>query len=153
MGTAIISCGDESYQYSCFRREQYGDGGAHSPVTVEFIKDIREDAKRRDFTVNALYYDISKDEILDFYTGVADIHSKLLRTVETPEEVLSKDGVRILRLFRFQSELGFKIEKNTLDAAIKYARNVKSLSALSMRWSEYCIHQAGIRATAEAMHF
>ena len=128
LGTAIISCGDESYQYSCFRREQYGDGGAHSPVTVEFIKDIREDAKRRDFTVNALYYDISKDEILDFYTGVADIHSKLLRTVETPEEVLSKDGVRILRLFRFQSELGFKIEKNTLDAAIKYARNVKSLS-------------------------
>ena len=81
-----------------------------------------EDAKRRDFTVNALYYDISKDEILDFYTGVADIHSKLLRTVETPEEVLSKDGVRILRLFRFQSELGFKIEKNTLETAIKYAK-------------------------------
>ena len=128
LGTAIIFSGDERFEYSCFRRETYGEGGEHSPVEVEFVKEIEEDAKRRDFTINAIYYDIKKDEFIDFYHGLDDIKNRLLRTVETPEYVLSKDGVRILRLFRLQSELGFKIEKETLRAAIKYSGNVRAIS-------------------------
>lgn len=128
LGTAIISIKDQKYEYSCFRKEVYADDGSHVPISVEFIKEPREDAVRRDFTINALYYDIAKDEILDFYTGIEDINKKILRTVENPEFVLANDGVRILRLFRFQSELGFKIEKETLMTAIKYASNVKALN-------------------------
>lgn len=128
LGTAIITIKNQKYEYSCFRKEVYGEGGNHSPVEVEFIQDPREDAKRRDFTINAIYYDIGKDELLDFYSGIDDLNKKVLRTVETPDYVLANDGVRILRLFRFQSELGFKIEKNTLLTAVKYANNVKSLS-------------------------
>ncbi len=128
LGTAIITIKDQKYEYSCFRKEVYGKDGSHAPISVEFIKEPREDAMRRDFTINALYYDIAKDEILDFYSGVEDINKKLLKTVENPEFVLSNDGVRILRLFRFQSELGFKIDRETLTTAIKYAHNVKALN-------------------------
>lgn len=128
LGTAIISCKDESYEYSCFRHEIYGTNGAHSPEKVEFITDIAEDAKRRDFTINALYYDIKRDELIDFYNGVDDIKNKILRTVETPEFVLSKDGARILRLFRFMCELNFNVDKDTLLTAFKYASNVRDIS-------------------------
>lgn len=129
LGTAIITCEQEQYEYSVLRREIYPDGGAHSPAEVEFISDIKEDAKRRDFTINAIYYNIKKDELSDFYGGIDDIKHKILRTVETPEEVLSKDGARVLRLFRFQCELGLKIDKSTLHAAIKYADLVRDLSS------------------------
>ncbi len=128
LGTALITIENECYEYSVFRKEYYGENGQHSPEKVEFITDIQEDAKRRDFTINAIYYDINKDEIIDFYHGVEDIKNKILRTVETPEFVLSKDGARLLRLFRFQCELGFKIEKETLLTALKYAGNVKAIS-------------------------
>ena len=128
LGTGVITIDDECYEYSVFRREYYGENGEHSPEKVEFITDIQEDAKRRDFTINSIYYDINKDEIIDFYHGVEDIKNKTLRTVENPEFVLSKDGARILRLFRFQCELGFKIEKDTLATALKYASNVKAIS-------------------------
>ena len=57
-----------------------------------------------------------------------DINKRILRTVETPDEVMSHDGVRILRLFRFQCELNFKIEKKTLESAYKYKTNLCDVS-------------------------
>ncbi len=128
LGSAVISCGKEHYEYTTFRQDTYPDGGAHMPESVTFIKDIREDAKRRDFTCNALYYDIKSDQLIDFYDGVADIKRRVLRTVETPDEVLSHDGVRILRLFRFQCELNFKIDSKTLESAYKYKENLCDVS-------------------------
>ncbi len=128
LGSALISKGEQRYEYTTFRRDIYGDNGNHSPERVEFVTDIREDAKRRDFTCNALYYDIKNKQILDFYDGITDIKRKVLRTVETPDEVLSHDGVRILRLFRFQCELNFKIDKPTLQAAYKNKNNLCDVS-------------------------
>ena len=128
LGTGVICDGNEEYEYSCFREEEYAEGGERTPTKVNFIKDVKQDAKRRDFTCNSLYYDIKKDKILDFYGGIEDIKHKILKTVETPEFVLSHDGLRILRLFRFQCELGFKIDKETLNVAIKYAYNAKEIS-------------------------
>lgn len=128
LGSAVIIHGDQNYEYTTFRRDTYGDNGEHMPESVEFINDIREDAKRRDFTCNAIYYDIKNDLIIDFYNGVEDIKRRILRTVETPDEVLSHDGVRILRLFRFQCELNFKIDKATLDCAYKYKNNLCDVS-------------------------
>lgn len=129
LGTAIISCEDEKYEYSVLRREIYASGGAHSPEKVEFISDIKEDAKRRDFTINAFYYNLKSDELFDFYNGLDDIKKRVLRTVETPVQVLSQDGERILRLFRFQSELGFKIDKSTLVQACKNIELLRDISA------------------------
>lgn len=128
LGSGIVINGNKSYEYTCFRRDTYANNGRHLPEKVEFIKDVREDAKRRDFTCNALYYDIKNAQLLDFYNGVDDIKRKILRTVETPEEVLSHDGVRLLRLFRFECELNFKIDKHTYQVAIKNINNLRDIS-------------------------
>lgn len=128
LGAGDITIGDQHYEYTTFRRDTYGENGEHMPEKVEFIKDIREDAKRRDFTCNAIYYDIKNDLIIDFYNGVEDIKKRVLKTVETPDEVLSHDGVRILRLFRFQCELNFKIDRPTLECAYKYKHNLCDVS-------------------------
>lgn len=128
LGSAVISCGEEKFEYTTFRKDYYPENGEHTPEKVVFIEDVKEDAKRRDFTCNALYYDIKNDQLIDFYNGVEDINKRILRTVETPEEVLSHDGVRILRLFRFQCELNFKIDKATLEAAYKYKTNLCDVS-------------------------
>ncbi len=128
LGTATISKGDDKFEYTTFRRDFYPDNGQHSPERVEFIDSIEEDAKRRDFTCNAIYYDIKNNKIIDFYNGIKDIQNRILRTVESPDEVLSHDGVRILRLFRFQCELNFKIDKETLECAYKYKENLRDVS-------------------------
>ena len=132
LGSALISCGEEKYEYTTFRKDIYPNNGQHSPESVEFVDDIKEDAKRRDFTCNAIYYDVKNDRIIDFYNGVEDIRKGVLRTVENPDEVLSHDGVRILRLFRFQCELNFKIDKKTLEAVIKYKGNLRDISGERM---------------------
>lgn len=132
LGSALISFGEEVYEYTTFRRDIYPDNGQHSPQEVVFVDDIKEDAKRRDFTCNAIYYDIKNQKIIDFYNGVEDIKRKILRTVETPDFVLCHDGVRILRLFRFQCELNFKIDKLTLEAVKKYRKNLRDISGERM---------------------
>lgn len=128
LGSALIVAGNEKYEYTTFRKDFYNEGGHHMPESVEFIESVEEDAKRRDFTCNAIYYDIKNDRILDFYNGIEDINKQILKTVETPEEVLSHDGLRILRLFRFQCELNFKIDRPTLLAAFKYKNNLRDIS-------------------------
>ena len=128
LGSCVISLKDEKFEYTTFRKDFYAPGGQHLPEKVQFIDDVREDAKRRDFTCNAIYYEIKNDKILDFYNGIDDIKRKVLRTVESPEEVLSHDGLRILRLFRFQCELNFKIDKQTLLTAYKYVNNLRDIS-------------------------
>lgn len=132
LGSALISCGEDKYEYTTFRKDFYPDNGQHSPEEVIFIDDIREDAKRRDFTCNAIYYDIKNEKLIDFYNGEEDIRKRILRTVETPDQVLCHDGVRILRLFRFQCELNFKIDKKTLESVIKYRNNLRDISGERM---------------------
>lgn len=135
LGTLVISLGEEKWEHTTFRKEEYAEGGDHLPVKVEFISDIREDAKRRDFTVNAIYYNILKDEIVDFYDGVKDVRKKLIRTVETPKEVFENDGLRILRMVRIASELGFSIQGETMVAAYEARENLNDISG-ARKYSE-----------------
>lgn len=145
VGTALIECGDEKYEYSTFREEFYKDGGAHLPDKVKFISDIREDAKRRDFTCNCVYYDLKNDKFIDFYDGISDIKNKILKTIETPDFVFAHDGLRILRMFRFQCELNFKIDKNTFTSAIKHSGNVRDISGERVVHEITCILHSGRR--------
>lgn len=129
LGTCSISLGEEKWDHSTFRRETYPENGEHTPTDVEFITGVREDAKRRDFTANAIYYNITKDELLDFYDGRTDIAKKTIRCIETPEAVLKHDGLRILRMIRIACEMGFKVDKKTRAVAYKMASNVKDISS------------------------
>ena len=130
LGSILISSGRESFEYTAFRKEVYGDGGDHCPVSVERTDKIEVDAKRRDFSVNAIYYNINKDEVVDYYHGIVDAKQKILRCIANPDDVLKHDGERILRMVRFAGELGFKIDDKSLKSAQKYAVNIGDIQGV-----------------------
>ncbi len=128
LGTVTIKIGDEIYEHTTFRTEVYDNTGRHTPIKVTFVDDLRQDAKRRDFTVNSIYFSITRKKIIDIYSGLYDLEKRRLRTIETPDFVFNSDGLRILRMVRIACELGFKIEKNTYKTAKKMAYRIKDIT-------------------------
>lgn len=127
-GTAVIVSEGEKYEYTAFRKEIYERGGRHSPAFTEPTFDLEEDARRRDFKCNAVYYDIYNGVLTDVLGGINDIKAKVLNTVKEPEKVFESDGLRLMRLARFCGELGFSAGNEALAAANRYADNIKDVS-------------------------
>ncbi len=129
VGTVVISGRGFSCEYTTFRTDSYPDGsGAHTPSDVIFTEDIKVDALRRDFGVNALYLDVAKDKVVDPLGRIDEVKNKIIRTADEPDKVFSADGQRILRMVRFAVELGFDIDSKTFECAKKYAHLVKDLT-------------------------
>jgi poly(A) polymerase len=110
--------GNETIEVSTFRGHHQAEGDAKTSETGRIIRDnifgsIEEDAVRRDFTANALYYDPARAEVLDFHNGTADIQAKVLRMIGDPETRYQEDPVRMLRAVRLSAKLGLTIEKTT----------------------------------------
>ncbi len=115
-----------------FRIEgKYSDG--RRPDTVHFSKNLADDLKRRDFTMNAIAYDPAKKEIVDPFGGQAHIKDKIIVAVGEPEERFSEDYLRMLRAVRFSAELGFAIEARTMDAIRAHAKKIAQVSAERVR--------------------
>lgn len=89
---------------------------------------IDDDALRRDFTINALYYTLDKFRVLDFCDGMKDIKAGLIRMIGDPEERYKEDPVRMLRAIRFAAKLDFEIEPLTLEPIDKLAPLLSSIS-------------------------
>lgn len=121
------------FEHATFRKEKYEFSGVHIPNNVEFIKDLNQDALRRDFRCNAVYYDILEEEIVDPLNGFADINDRIIQTTADAETVFKDDGERILRMVRFASQLGFEIEKNTFKQATKNVSKLKFISKTRIR--------------------
>lgn len=119
---------NEEFEYTTFRKESYNVGGNHTPEKISFVKDIKKDVKRRDFSCNAIYYDIEKEELLDFCGGVKDTLEHVLKTVDVPTKTFDDDGLRILRLVRMSSELDFDIDRDTFDGAKQKISNLSDIS-------------------------
>ena len=98
------------------------------PDTVSFAKTLSEDLKRRDFTVNALAYDLYKGQLVDEWGGVSDITDKIIRTVGDARERFQEDALRMMRAVRFSTQLGFAIEASTLSAISEKSHLIKSVS-------------------------
>lgn len=126
-GSILISKDDEEYEYTVFRKDIYEDDGRHTPTRIERTDSIVVDSNRRDFAINAIYYNINKDEIVDIHHGMVDLFQRVIRC-DKPEEVLKYDGERILRMVRIAGELDFRIDKQTLACAEKYVCNIKAIS-------------------------
>jgi poly(A) polymerase len=110
--------GNETIEVSTFRGHHQNEGDAKTSETGRIIRDnvfgnIEEDAARRDFTANALYYDPVKEEVLDFHNGVADVRAKILRMIGDPVTRYQEDPVRMLRAVRLSAKLGLTIDKIT----------------------------------------
>lgn len=128
MGTVVIKIDDEEYEHTTFRKEVYGNNGKHCPEETYFVTDIREDAKRRDFTCNAVYYNLTKKRFVDIYSGMYDIQKRKIKCVETPGFVFNNDGLRILRMIRLACELNFKIDKETYLTAKRMSYRLNDIS-------------------------
>ena len=102
----------EEYEIATFRRD-VGEG--RRPGEVE-LTTIDEDVRRRDLTMNALFYDLSTNEIVDYVGGIDDIENGVVRAVGDPGERFREDPLRILRAFRFSGRTGWGMDSATVDA-------------------------------------
>lgn len=110
-GTVLVLVDNESYEITTFRTEStYQD--YRRPESVEFVRDLREDLMRRDFTINALAMD--KDgKIFDYYNGISDLNNRIIKAVGSPTERFHEDALRMMRAARFSAQLGFTVDKLT----------------------------------------
>jgi len=115
-GTIGIIINHTSFEITTFRIDKDYTDNRH-PNEVEFTNDIIKDLARRDFTINAIAYDITNGELIDPFNGYSDIQNKLIKCVGNPIDRFTEDALRILRCFRFAFKYQFQIEKYTEQVA------------------------------------
>lgn len=126
-GTVVVVQDGVSIEHTTYRTESgYSDG--RRPDMVAFGADAAEDARRRDFTVNALYLDPLTDELYDPQGGLGDLRARRLRAIGEPAQRFAEDALRLLRLVRFGATLGFEPEPATLEAARAAARQLAAMA-------------------------
>ncbi|MGX7106872.1 CCA tRNA nucleotidyltransferase [Hutsoniella sourekii] len=113
-GTIIVLYQQQPYEITTFRTEgKYSD--YRRPDSVEFVRDLKEDTLRRDFTINAMACDLD-GKLYDYHGGFVDLELGLIRAVGDPSARFQEDALRMMRAVRFASKLGFKIERATFSA-------------------------------------
>lgn len=126
-GTVTVMLSREGFEVTTYRIDgEYQDN--RRPSEVHFTPELREDLRRRDFTINAMAYN-DREGIVDRFGGMDDIKNKIVRCVGVPKERFGEDALRILRAVRFSAQLGFDIEENTRQAICELAPNLASISA------------------------
>lgn len=111
-GTVTVIYQKKAYEITTFRTES-GYQDYRRPDKVEFVRSLKEDLKRRDFTINALAMN-AQGEIIDLFAGMADLQQRQIRAVGVAADRFHEDALRMLRAVRFQAQLNFTIEKQTL---------------------------------------
>lgn len=125
-GTVTIIKHGKGYEVTTYRIDgEYLDG--RHPETVEFTPDLREDLKRRDFTINAMAYS-HETGIVDEFEGMEDLKRRVIRCVGCAGDRFTEDALRILRAVRFAAQLDFVIEDETYKAIVKIAPNLTHVS-------------------------
>ena len=114
-------------------RVESGYSDARRPDEVTFTQNLDEDLMRRDFTVNAIAYSISKDLLVDHFEGESDLKTKRVRAVGNASERFSEDALRMMRAVRLAVELDFTIEGDTLKAIAENALNLSRISKERIR--------------------
>ena len=130
-GVMVVLEGSREFQVATFRAEADYQDGRH-PELVAF-GDAQADARRRDFTVNGLFYDPVRQESHDWVGGEADLRARIIRTIGAPVERFAEDHLRLLRAVRFAAQLDFSIEAGTFAALQANAPKIKAISAERVR--------------------
>lgn len=124
-GTITAILDDGTVEITTLRRDVSTDGRR---ATVEFATDWRDDAARRDFTINALYADPVSLEISDYFGGLEDLAARRVRFIGSARERIAEDHLRILRYFRFQARFGSALDQEAEEACAALADTLKGLS-------------------------
>lgn len=130
-GVVIVACDEGFFEVATFRSDGPYLDGRH-PSCITFTEE-EQDAQRRDFTINAMFYDPEQNVVLDYVGGQADLEGHILRAVGDPKCRFEEDHLRLLRAVRFASRLDYKIEADTFDAMRVLADQVLSTSAERIR--------------------
>jgi tRNA nucleotidyltransferase/poly(A) polymerase len=130
-GVSILPYDGFQIEVATFREDlEYTDG--RRPEGVRFSSP-EADAKRRDFAVNALFYDFESGKIVDYVGGEGDIKKKIIRTVGDPDQRFTEDKLRLLRAVRFAAQLEFEIAQPTLEAIVRLAPDIHAVSRERIR--------------------
>ena len=130
-GTVTVLCGGTGYEVTTFRVDGVYEDGRH-PKEVTFTPSLREDLKRRDFTINAMAYN-NESGLVDLFGGQQDLENGIVRAVGDPVQRFTEDALRIMRAIRFSAQLGYEIEPETLRAASALAPNLRRISSERIR--------------------
>ena len=139
-GVVIVLIEGQQVEVATFRTETDYTDGRH-PGSVEFAT-AAEDASRRDFTINGMFYDPLKKEVIDYVDGQADLKSRIVRTIGKPTERFGEDYLRMLRAVRFSTQLDFEIESSTWSAVYDNAKKITKISGerIAMELEGILIH-------------
>ncbi|HCW52268.1 MAG TPA: CCA tRNA nucleotidyltransferase [Clostridium sp.] len=130
-GTVTVVINNNHYEITTFRNDGEYDDNRH-PIKVEFVKTLREDLARRDFTINAIAYN-EECGVQDYFHGISDLNNKIIRTVGDPVLRFNEDALRMLRAVRFSAQLGFRIDENTFESIKKVSSNIVYISKERVR--------------------
>ncbi len=130
-GVVRVREGDFEYEVATFRTDgPYLDGRRPSDVAYSTAE---QDALRRDFTVNGMFYDPLKEEVIDFVAGQKDLHQRTLRAIGEPALRFKEDRLRLIRAIRFAAKLEFQIEHGTWEAITSAVAEIASVSMERVR--------------------
>ena len=143
-GVINVFVDDEEFEIATFRRDV---GTGRRPDSVEFTT-IDQDVKRRDLTINALFFDIDTKEVVDLVGGIDDLRKGIVRTVGEPEERFGEDRLRILRAIRFAGRFGSGLDPK-VEAALKKDNSLEGVSPERIR-DEFL---KGLKTAKSTRHF
>ncbi len=126
-GTVTVLFQGESYEVTTFRTEGAYSDRRH-PDSVTFVRSLEEDLSRRDFTVNAFAADCNDGRIIDLFDGMKDLKDNVIRAIGNPAQRFSEDALRMMRLARFCSKLGFFADPATQEAALQLHDTISGVS-------------------------
>ena len=130
-GVIVVLENGFQFEVATFRSDgAYLDG--RRPVKVHFAT-AEEDAARRDFTINGMFFDPEKEEVIDFVGGRMDLEKRVIRAIGDPAQRFAEDRLRMLRAVRFATVLEFEIEPATWDAVRAQAASINEISAERIR--------------------
>lgn len=125
-GVVVVLVANQQIEVATFRADaDYHDGRRPSAVT---FTDAREDALRRDFTINGMFYDLLNDKVIDYVSGRKDLNNGVIRAIGNPEDRFAEDHLRMLRAVRFACRLNFQIDPKTCRAIRQHAAKISRIS-------------------------
>src|SRR5256885_1382081 len=130
-GVVVVVENELNFEVATFRSDGAYLDHRH-PADVKFSSP-EEDAKPRDFTINGMFFDPQKDEVIDFVGGRGDIEAKIVRAIGDAAKRFEEDRLRMLRAVRFATTLDYKIDNQTWDALVANAESIQQISAERIR--------------------
>lgn len=146
-GIVLVIIDNKQYEVATFRQDfDYQDG--RRPSRIGFTTPI-EDAKRRDFTINGMFYDPLQNEVLDYVNGRDDLKAKVIRAIGDPHQRIKEDRLRMIRAVRLACRFGFQIEQRTQEAIYAHAQELFPAVAIERVWQEFTKGHNKVNFTSE----